>query len=310
MLVCVCAHAFTPLSPEEHHFVSVHADAGYSALLHTIAGQQPATGMNTNIGVDYRLYHNALLFSAGVEGMYELNANTLKAVDMYLPMRDTEGEVFNMHVLMDKSSDMSHMVNVNIPVLIGGEWNRFYFLVGPKIALNLYGSTSSNAVYTTYGEYQKYYDDFYDMPNHQFETNRRIESGLIDMRWNFNILAHAEIGGRIGHMYEHKVFHLHPERVRMYLAAYMDFGMLNLHSANKTELTTFGYRETDQGVQFYIQPLMLSSLAADAVFRNLNIGIKYTVAFEFEPPTKSFIYDWNKSGRDYRKRGGTQSLNF
>ena len=102
--------------------------------------------------------------------MYDLNANRLDEHDEVLLMRDTEGDIFNMHVHVDKSRDLAHMVNLNIPLLVGGEWGRFYFLVGPKVSLNLYGSTSSVAQITTYGEYDRYYDDFYDMPNHQFVT--------------------------------------------------------------------------------------------------------------------------------------------
>ena len=114
--------------------------------------------MNTNIGVDYRLLHNNFLFSLGLEGMSELNANQLDKLDVSIPMVDTEGELFDMHVLVDKSRDLSHMANLNIPLLVGGEWGRFYFMVGPKVAINLYGMTSSSAQITTYGEYDQYYD--------------------------------------------------------------------------------------------------------------------------------------------------------
>ena len=227
---------------------------------------------------------------------------------MTVPMMDTEGDIFQMHVMMDKSRDRSHMVNLNIPLLIGGEWKRFYFLLGPKVSINMYGSTSSKAEYTTFGEYERYYDDFYEMPNHQFESGRKMSSSSIKMKWNFNILAHAEIGARIGHMYKHQMFRLNPDMIRMYVALYADFGVLNLHSASKTDVGTFGYRETDEGVQFYVQPLMLSNLASGAVFRNLNVGVKFTVAFELKQNSKSYIYDYHRVERNYRRRGGTQAI--
>ena len=301
--------AFTRLSPESAQFLSLHGDLGYSALLNTIPGQQHAPGLNTNIGLDYRLFHNNFLFSVGIEGMYDLNANMLDEHDESLLMRDTEGDVFNMHVHVDKSRDLSHMVNLNIPLLLGGEWGRFYFLAGPKFSVNLYGSTSSVAQFTTYGEYDRYYDDFYDMPNHQFVTGQQMGSATMPLKWNFNIMAHLEIGGRISHMYQHKQFRLNPDKIRMYLAFYADFGILNLHVSNGGA-PLFEYRETEQGVQFYLQPLMCSAMAENAIFRNLNIGIKYTVAFELPKPGKSFIYDYYKVGRNYRKRGGTQSLKY
>lgn len=308
MLMSAGIRAFTRLTPETHHFVALHGDLGYSALLHTIPGQRAAAGVNANMGIDYRFFRNNFILSVGAEGMYELNSNNLKAVDMTVPMMDTEGDLFQMHVMMDKSRDRSHMVNLNIPLLIGGEWKRFYFLLGPKVSINMYGSTSSKAEYTTFGEYERYYDDFYEMPNHQFESGRKMSSSSIKMKWNFNILAHAEIGARIGHMYKHQMFRLNPDMIRMYVALYADFGVLNLHSASKTDVGTFGYRETDEGVQFYVQPLMLSNLASGAVFRNLNVGVKFTVAFELKQNSKSYIYDYHRVERNYRKRGGNQNI--
>ena len=307
VLLCANANAHTPLTPEVSHFVSLHGDAGYSSLLHSISGQKPAVGMNMNIGADYRLLHNNFLFSAGVEAMYELNANQLDKLDVSIPMKDTEGDLFDMHVLVDKSRDLSHMVNVNIPLLVGGEWGRFYFLVGPKVSLNLYGVTSSSSKVTTYGEYDRYYDDFYDMPNHQFVSGQQMSSASLPLKWNMNVMAHIELGGRVSHMYKHQQFRLHPDIVRMYVAGFVDFGLLNIHShSNGSPL--FEYRETDEGVQFYIQPLLLSSVADNAVFRNMNIGIKYTVAFELPKQGKSFIYDYKKSGREHIKRGGNQGI--
>ena len=306
-LCCIGVNAHTRLTPETRHFVSVHGDLGYSALLHNISGRKPSAGMNTNIGLDYRIFHNNFLFSCGAEAMYQLSSNKMDDLDVSILMMDTEGDPFNMHVLMDKSRDLSHMVNVNIPLLIGGEWNRFYFMVGPKFSINLYGATSSRAQYTTYGEYESYYDDFYDMPNHQFESGRTVSSGTLPLKWNFNILAHVEIGCRLGHFTTHKVYRRNPEKTRMYLAAYMDFGVLNLRTG-KDGAPVFEYKETDKGVQFYVQPLMLSNLSAGAVFRNLNVGIKYTIAFEIPQRGKSYIYDYDRVEHHYRIRGGNQTI--
>ena len=303
------ARAFTALTPETYHFISLHGDAGYSALLHNIDGLKPSAGLNTNFGVDYRLFHNNFLFSAGIESMYEFNANLLDELDFVIPMKDTEGDLFDMHVHVDKSRDLTHMLNLNVPLLVGGEWGRFYFLVGPKVSLNMYGSTSSKAQITTYGEYDSYYDDFYDMPNHQFASGQYMGSAVMPVKWNFNIMAHLEMGGRIGHMFKYKQFRINPDKIRMYLAAYVDFGLLNIHSG-KGGAPLFEYRETDKGVQFYCQPLVLSNRSDGAMFRNLNIGIKYTVAFELPKKGKSFIYDYKKYDRPHIKRGGNQGIKY
>ena len=37
-------------------------------------------------------------------------------------------------------------------------------------------------------------------------------------------------------------------------------------------------------------------------------GIKYTIAFEGKQRKKSYIYDYNRVERNYRKRGGNQNI--
>jgi hypothetical protein len=51
-------------------------------------------------------------------------------------------------------------------------------------------------------------------------------------------------------------------------------------------------------------------LADNAVFRNLNVGIKFTVAFEMPKHGKSYIYDYQKNNRLDIKRGGNQGIKF
>ena len=308
MALCsVFVHAYTEFTPDNYHFISLHGDAGHSAMIHTIAGQKPSSGVNANIGVDYRLYHNNFIFSAGIEGMYELNINSMDQIDEKIPMKDTEGQLFEMHVHVDNSRDLAQMMNVNVPLLFGGEWRRFYFMVGPKVSLSLWGNTSSKAEVTTYGAYDEYYDDFYDMENHQFMSDQYMGSAVMPVKWNLNVMAHAEIGGRLGHMFKHKQFRINPDKVRMYLAAYVDFGLLDLHISG-TGSPMFSWRETDKGVQFYVQPLMLSDIADNAQFHNFNVGIKYTVAFELPKKGKSFIYDSKQKGQPVIKRGGNQGI--
>ena len=305
--LAVSMSAHTSLSPETHHFVSLHGDLGFSMLIHDIENQSPAKGFNPNLGVDYRLFHNNFLFSVGVEGSYCLYSNPLDDIEETIPMMDTEGEYFNMHVRVNNSRDRVHVLNANIPLLVGGEWRYFYFMVGPKLSLNVYGATASSADVTTYGEYDRYYDDFYDMINHEFETARPMTSGTLPVKWNMNILAHLEIGGCLNDIPEHKGFRLHQDKVKVYLAGYMDFGVLNLKVAGNGD-PLFQYRETDQGLQFYIQPLLLSNRSDNAVVRNLSLGAKLTLAFPMAEHGKSYKYDHRRVKTNYRKRGGTQAL--
>lgn len=303
----ISASAYTKLTPETHNFVSLHADLGYAGLKHSIKGQKASSGVNAQAGVDYRLFYNNFLFSLGAEAMYAMYSNGMNDLDATIRMRDTEGELFGMHLLADQAKDVSHMANVNIPILIGGEWGRFYFLVGPKLSLNFMGKASSKAEVTTFGEYERYYDDFYDMENHQFSSGQQVKSAKLDIRWNFNIMAHIEVGARVGKMNKHTGFRTRPEKIRMYLAVYADYGLLDVHDKGNGK-PIFEYRETNEGIQFYIQPLMKTDLADQTAFHNFSVGVKYTVAFEMPKRGKSYIYDYKKVNTGFIKRGGNQSI--
>lgn len=305
-LVCLCAGAHTKLTPELVSFISLHGDVGYSALLHTMPDQKTASGFTPTIGADYRVYYNNFLFSFGVEAMYQVNTFAVSPFNDTIPMLDTEGNEFRMIAQVDKPRDLTHMLNINIPILFGGEWGRFYFMVGPKVSLNIYGAGSSTATFETYADYTRAYDDFHEMPNHLLATGLQMSSNTVPVKWErLNIMAHAEIGARFNHMFKHKQFRINPDKVRMYLAAYVDFGVLDMYKSYSGK-NWYGYDDQGKGLQFSIRPIITSKFADNAQFRNLNVGIKYTVAFEFPQHGKSFLYDEYSSERDYRKRGGNQ----
>lgn len=304
--MCLCASAHTKLSPELVSFISLHGDLGYSALLHTMPNQKTASGFNPTIGVDCRVYYNNFLFSVGVEAMYQLNTFSISPFNDTIPMRDTEGNDFRMIAQVGKPRDLTHMVNLNIPILFGGEWGRFYFLVGPKVSLNLYGAASSSAVYETYADYTRAYDDFHDMPIHQLESDQLMSSNTLPLKWEqMNIMAHAEIGARFNRMHRHKQFRNNPDKIRMYLAAYVDYGVLNIYKSY-TGAEWYGHGNAGEALQFTLRPVITTKFADNAQFNNLNVGIKYTIAFELPQHGKSFLYNGYGSGRSTRKRGGNQ----
>lgn len=270
--------------------------------------QNPAAGLNTNIGADYRVFFNNFIFSFGVEAMYALYANNSSPFNDTIYMRDTEGDQFQMVAQVGKPRDLAHMLNVNIPILFGGEWGRFYFMVGPKISLNVFGATSSSATYNTYGRYIRAYDDFVEMPNHMFENGLTMGGESMPLKWKMNVMAHAEVGARINHMFKHKQFRINPDKVRMYIAAYVDCGILNVYSSTDDQ-PWYKHSDPGQELKFYLRPLLRSSLAANTTFfRNFNVGIKYTVAFEMPKHGKSYVYDYEKVERNYRIRGGNQTI--
>lgn len=265
--------------------------------------------MNAAIGCGYRYNRNNFVFSVGIEGSYCFTAFNISNLDFLLPMRDTEGDLFDMRIRVSRSRDVTRMADICIPVLLGGEWGRFYWMAGPKLAISVYGSAYSRAEYTTIGEYDRYYDDFQNMPDHQFVSDQITESELLPVKWNMDVRAHLEIGARLDRFNRYKGFHAKKAETRMYLAVYADAGLLNLRS-EAGNIPIFDYKETpDAGLQFFIQPVMRSSLTDRTFVRNIHAGIKFTVAFELQQRGKSYKYDDSSLlRRASLKRGGNQAL--
>lgn len=304
----VAGYAFTRLNAETEHYVTFNGNVGYSTLFNSIKDRSSSPGFETELGAGYRIFHNDFLFATGLGVSYNLFVSNQPIVNTNIDMLDTEGEPFKMHVYVANCQDLAHAVNLNVPLLIGGEWGRLYFLVGPKFAYTVYGVTSARADCTTSGIYDRFYDDFFDMPNHQFETEREITNGGLEkLKWNFNLMAHAEIGWCINRRYLDKKYNVQPEKVTWFVSLYADYGVLNISSAPADAENTFYYKQTDEGVKYYVTPFLLSKPAYNEKFNNFTIGVKFTVLLQLPIAPKQFIYDGSKNVRDW-KRGGTQAI--
>lgn len=281
--------AFTRLTPEQRHFLSVDGSLGYASLTNNSPELQSGSGMAATIGVGYRLFRNNFLFSTGVEGYYMLNAHSMSDTKLTVDMFDTEGDPFRMMADASDGSDICHSVSVNLPLLFGGEFRRFYFLVGPKLSYNLWGQAESKGILTTRGDYDRYIGEFENMPNHYFET-RPITSGAQKLSWNLDILAHAEIGARLGDVIFLTGADIPKPKHRYYLAFYVDYGLLNIRTSTPSgnRLECVQSDPTTEPPRFVLTPAVMSNEMGDATIHQYSFGIKATILFEL-PQSKPCV---------------------
>ena len=126
--------AWTHLTPEERHFISIDGSVGYASLTNTSSELKSGSGVAANFGVGYRLLYNDFLFSTGVEGYYMLNAQSMSGVQVVVEEKDDEGDRYRLTVDASNGHDVCQSASLNIPFLFGGEFKRFYFLAGPKVS--------------------------------------------------------------------------------------------------------------------------------------------------------------------------------
>lgn len=279
--------AFTRLAPERHHFLSVDGAIGYASLTNNSEALQSGLGVAANVGIGYRVYYNRFLFSTGIEGYYLYNTHSMNDVQRQLNMIDTEGMPFTLLADATNGSDVCHTISLNLPILFGGEFRRFYFLLGPKVSYNIFGQAESSAMLTTKGQYERYIGVFEDMPNHQLQT-RLTTSGKQPLLWNIDILAHIELGARLGDLFFMTGADVPKSNQRFYIALYADYGILNIR--NSTSMgDRLGYRETtDKGVEFYMTPAMMCNELYEAKIHQYQVGVKATFLFEL-PQRKACV---------------------
>ena len=273
------AGAFTRLSPERHHFLSVDGAIGYASLDNNSADLQSGVGAAANIGVGYRVYYNTFLFATGLEAYYLYNTHTMSSVQCQLDMVDTEGMPFTLLADATQGNDVCHSLSLNIPVLFGWEYRRFYFIAGPKVSYNIFGQAESSAMLTTKGQYERYIGIFEDMPNHQLQTSS-VTSGKQPLSWNLDLLLHIELGARLGDLLFMSGADIPKPKHRFYIALYADYGVLNIRNTSATG-DRLGYRETaERGVEFYLTPAMMCNQLQDAAVHQYQVGVKATFLLE------------------------------
>ena len=301
------AFAATDLNPEEHHFLGIWGNMGYYGWLTNSDEAKLLNGMAPAFGFGYRFYHNYFLFQVGAEAQYTWTNYNMPISMLQARMYDTDvpHEEFELTALLYNRQDVYQTVSLNIPVFVGGEKERFYALVGAVVGVNMYGTATTNAVFTSFAAYDNYVGVFGNMPNH-YLTTHAVESGKQTFRLGINIAAHLEAGARIDKFNRKTGFNVKKKLYRMYVGGFFNYGIKDIH-----EKTTTGDQmviDFSQGAGATIQPAFLSNQMKGKTITPFIVGVKFTVLFELPQKGKSYIYDFKRVETDYIKRGGNQSI--
>jgi len=168
---------------------------------------------------------------------------------------------------------------VNIPLRVGGTFNGFYFLVGPKIGLNVLSYAETSGKHSSTGYFPQDIGYLSEMPNHSFVKNK---TGGDDTRFNgklgLNLAASAEVGVNFLLPYTHF------QELR--LAVFADYGVLDVNSNDyiSTANTNGDFVYVPATGQAGLDPNVVkyNSLLTSNVKPSVNpfiVGLKVTVLF-------------------------------
>ena len=274
LAILCCVTLVLAVSAQTKHYVYIAAAGETAFLLDNNNLAKPKLGGGGNFGFGYELKHNRLLFHAGAEGEYVRYRSGVTDIETDYEGLDTQGLPFIWQHNFHNRIDQADVLNVNIPLQLGGFFNGVYFLVGPKLSLNLLGSSQGVAKVDAAGKYEGLLGPFQNMPNHSFYEDRSLAAPKHDVSFNFGVRIAAEVGYTFPHTDNQ------PRWLQYRLGAYAEYGLLNIHKNNILgELV--GYRNVDEypGVDFDLVYVYSSTESRDIRLNDLTVRVRFTLLF-------------------------------
>ena len=164
------------------HYLSLSGSVGYYSLLEDIPDVQTRGGASGALGIGYELRYNKFWLGAGVDMQYGSSTMTTAGYSIDRTIYDTQGKAVQYHYNVLSHTDTQHNLRVGMPLLVGFYTNGVYGGAGVRVSIVPYTFTTPSMTYITRGSYDKYIDDFEDMPNHfytEYTTRGRSELKLL-----------------------------------------------------------------------------------------------------------------------------------
>lgn len=288
------------------HYLTMWGGAGYSGLVGNYS--TASLGNNTRfaetfqqrfiggggglLGVGYELHHNRFLFSVGPELRFFSSRNNIAyTADV---IRDDYATI-TQHYLFDDYSETQAVGQVMVPIMFGGNFERYYFLAGAKVGYTFMGDYTQHGGLTTYVTEHLAIDDWMEQTAHNWKTADIDEHPLYTggnkgkNKWGLDIALSAEFGVNLNEFFsdewnKRNEESAHPWRMRV--GAFIDYGMPILSSSDKQEGNHFADVPVINELGNEHNPGMLTTRSlhqtdlADKSLSSLLVGGKFTALFQ------------------------------
>ena len=255
------------------HRIGVAMDGAMVLQLDNLDITQMGKGARGGVGAVYQYQYNRFLLQTGITISESFAQTAVDSQQIAVPMRDTEGINFIYRGEVYNRMDKMLTTKLSIPLMLGVKLKSFYALGGVRFICPLEGTSFSNALLTTKGDYgNRYYEMLENMPQHGYFTALAIggEKEKITFPMNLNVCAEFGYSKSIGDkMQDKKSFVLQA-------GAFVEYNVLNaLKDATASIM--------DVDCSRYMQVTMhhiYSTLPRQTHFmRQLSIGVRVTLLF-------------------------------
>lgn len=274
------------------HSVYMSLGGGVSWLMDNGGYTTPKGGGGANFGLGYELKHRHLLFNIGIEGSYNrMNSHVNDFVREYSAV-DTEGDEFTWHHSFYERLDNADMVNVNIPILLGGRYEYVYFLLGPKLKINAWGRNKERSVVDATATYEGLLGEFSDMDNHGLYRGRELVDPWRSYSSSINMSLVGEVGIPLNSFISNEPGDdvLSKAGIELRLGLYYEAGVLNIRGGKSDGgLVSYENVDTWPGVDFTQTYVFRASETEDAYVTDMEVGVRLRVSFGIAEKKKCII---------------------
>ena len=288
LLILLCIIFAIPMAAQVKNYVGTWTELSENSMLTNISGTDVgiqdkrlvSEGVGTAVGGGYELHAGCFLLNVGLQFAVAHTAFSLPDMQKAISnVRDDEGDQLNYIYHQFNRRDSYTNLALQLPVLIGAQVRNFYFLAGAKIGVSIYGANHIRTNISSSGDYEKFIDEFVDMPEHLFYDGMSFTKSA---RTTFQpaVKPHFEIGYVFGSFYSQKGFDV-PKQKNLYrIAVFFDYGVLNMVKNGTNPILTvpeaFDSEDINAKVDFHD---LLSSDIRQGNVNDFNVGIKFTALF-------------------------------
>ena len=293
LLVSLGAVALLHAQPKS--YISVWGEAGESSFLTSIENAASSTsfGVGGGVGAGYEMHVSKFMWTAGLHFNTLHNSFRLGNIENSFDAVDDEGDAFLFTYRQNNRRDSYTEMSLQIPVMLGADLGRFYFLAGVKMDFSLFGRSRVKTVLTSSGEYVDLIDPLSGMPEHGFFNDMAFNQKA-KFSFRTDVMLSAELGFNLGMVTKETGYDVPKSKRKYRIALFADYGFLDRHNPSDLESitlpTSFDAGSMADGITVNN---ILSTNQVHGKVNNLLVGIKFTVLFKLPEASKCVICEYD-----------------
>lgn len=245
---------------------------------------RPLFGGGADVTLHYHLVHGHFLFDTGVGISFDRTVFSLPNQTVSIKAFTNLGTEYSLVSNIKDRKDAANSTYLQVPLMFGGEFGNYYFLVGAKFNLNIWGNTQQRALYDTKAVFDRYYEPFVDMPQHGLHDFNPTTS-LGSLRYKYDVLACIEAGWT----FNFGSAQAGTSRQKLRVGLFFQAGMLNINKSDGTAALTETRLDNEQ-LRLVLNHVVRTADMSESWLRNMNVGIRLTyllnVRFNRRKPCK------------------------